>query len=88
MRLTTAALGAMTAAVRGVAEECCRGRLVAVTEGGYDLQALAGSLDAAVTALDGAAVAPHWPSSGIASTRGRESADAAVHALRAFWQIA
>jgi len=88
MRLTTAAFGAMTAALRGVAEECCRGRVVAVTEGGYDLQALAASLDAAVSALDGSPPAPQWPSSGIASARGRESADAAVRALRSHWQVA
>ena len=88
MRLTTSAFGAMTAALRGVAEECCRGRIVAVTEGGYDLQALTASLDSAVAALDGPAAPPAWASSGIASSRGRESADAAVRALRAFWQIA
>ncbi|HEY6213502.1 MAG TPA: histone deacetylase [Vicinamibacterales bacterium] len=88
MRLTTPAFGAMTAALRRVAEECCRGRLVAVTEGGYDLQALAASLDAAVTALADSAPAAAWPSSGIASSRGRESADATARALRAFWQIA
>ncbi|HEV3141149.1 MAG TPA: histone deacetylase [Vicinamibacterales bacterium] len=87
MRLTTAAFGAMTGALRGVAEECCRGRLVAVTEGGYDLQALAASLDSAVTALDGSPSAVRWPSSGIASARGRESADATARALRAFWKI-
>jgi len=88
MRVTAPAFGAMTAALRAVAEECCRGRVVAVTEGGYDLQALAASLDAAVAALDGSPSAPQWPSSGIASSRGRESADAAVRALRPFWQIA
>ena len=41
LRLTTDVFGAMTMALRGVAEECCRGRVVAVTEGGYDLVALA-----------------------------------------------
>jgi acetoin utilization deacetylase AcuC-like enzyme len=87
MRLTTPAFGAMTAALRGVAEECCRGRIVAVTEGGYDLQALAASLDAAVTALAGPPAAPQWPSSGIASDRGRQSADAVVRVLRAFWNL-
>jgi len=84
MRLTTAAFGAMTAALRGVAEECCRGRLVAVTEGGYDLKALAASLDAAVGALAGPPSAVPWPSSGIASTRGHASTDAATRVLRAF----
>ena len=53
MRLTTAAFGAMTMALRRMADECCGGRLVLVTEGGYDLQALAESLEAAVGALAG-----------------------------------
>jgi len=87
MRVTTAAFGAMTAALRRVAEECCRGRIVAVTEGGYDLQALAASLDAAIGALDGSAADPMWPSSGIASSRGRESVQAAKQALTAFWRL-
>ena len=39
MRLTTPAFGAMTSELRRVAEECCEGRMVLVTEGGYDLQA-------------------------------------------------
>ena len=50
MRLTTAAFAAMTLELRAVAEECCRGRIVSVTEGGYDLQALAASLDAVIDA--------------------------------------
>ena len=46
MRLTTPAFAAMTSELRAVAEECCRGRIVATVEGGYDLHALAESLDA------------------------------------------
>src|SRR5689334_19123110 len=48
MRLTTGAFAGMTMELRTVAEECCDGRIVLVTEGGYDLQALAASLDAVV----------------------------------------
>ncbi len=51
MRLTTAAFAAMTMALRRVADECCEGRLVAVTEGGYDLRALRDSLAAVVDVL-------------------------------------
>ena len=40
----TAQFGRLTALVAAAADECCEGRLVAVTEGGYDLAALAGSL--------------------------------------------
>src|SRR5436305_8866225 len=49
----------------------CRGRLIAVTEGGYDLQALGTSLDAVITTLSGPVSPPRWPSSGIASTQCR-----------------
>src|SRR5207247_2924503 len=45
MRVPTPAFGARTMALRNVAEAGCRGRMVLVTEGGYDLQALAASTD-------------------------------------------
>jgi acetoin utilization deacetylase AcuC-like enzyme len=80
MRLTTEAFGAMTMELRAVAEECSGGRIVLVTEGGYDLQALGASINAAAGALAGPLGRPAWPASGIASTRGRESADAARRA--------
>ena len=71
MRLTTAAFGAMTMALRQVADECCDGRIVAVTEGGYDLVAFHDSLISVIDALaaqhsDAAA----WPTSTIRSARG------------------
>jgi hypothetical protein len=60
---------------------------VSVTEGGYDLQALAASLDAVIGAHAAPAAPASWPSSGIASSRG----DAAVAELRPllapFWTI-
>jgi len=86
MRVTTPAFGAMTRELKALADECCRGRIVAVVEGGYDLQALGGSLDAALDALHGAP-AP-WPTSGINSTRGRDAVNAARAALSAFWTFA
>jgi len=87
MRVTTPAFGAMTQALRGVADECCRGRIALVTEGGYDLRALAASLDAAIQAVASLAGAPVWPSSGIASDRGERSADAAGAALSGYWKL-
>jgi acetoin utilization deacetylase AcuC-like enzyme len=77
MRLTTPCFAAMTMALRGVAEECCSGRIVLVTEGGYDLQALAASLDAVAAVLAGPVAAPEWPASGIASSRGRRAVELA-----------
>jgi acetoin utilization deacetylase AcuC-like enzyme len=87
MRLATGSFAAMTAALQAVADECCRGRVVAVTEGGYDLHALAASLDAVIAALLGPPTAAAWPSSGIASDRGRVSADEATRALTPFWRL-
>ena len=87
MRLTTDAFAAMTMELRAVAEECCRGRLVAVTEGGYDLQAFAASLDAVIEAMNGPAAAPRWPSSGMESRRGRACVAAVRPALAAHWTL-
>lgn len=89
MRLTTAAYGAMTADLRRVADECCGGRVVAVTEGGYDLAALADSLRVVVETLGSEQTpAAPWPAPrGVAPARGR-AAVAAVHAaLSRYWQL-
>jgi acetoin utilization deacetylase AcuC-like enzyme len=89
MRLTTDAFAAMTMDLRQVAEECCGGRVVAVTEGGYDLPALADSLQAVVGAL--AADRPDaasWPPPGtVPPVRGRAAAAAARAALATFWRL-
>jgi acetoin utilization deacetylase AcuC-like enzyme len=53
MRLTGPYFGHLTSAIARVADECCDGRVVAVTEGGYDLAALAESLRASIHALEG-----------------------------------
>jgi acetoin utilization deacetylase AcuC-like enzyme len=87
MRLTTGAFGAMTRALRALADECCAGRIVLVTEGGYDLRALAASLDAAVSALTEHDIGPRWRSSGIESDRGRRAVEAARGALEPHWQL-
>jgi acetoin utilization deacetylase AcuC-like enzyme len=87
MRLTTPAFAAMTMALRGVAEECAGGRMALVTEGGYDLEALAASIDAVAQALAGPPGPADWPTSGIASSRGRRAADATKRALARFWKL-
>jgi acetoin utilization deacetylase AcuC-like enzyme len=53
MRVTTPYFGQLTAALVAVADECCQGKVVAITEGGYDLRALGASLAASIDALDG-----------------------------------
>jgi acetoin utilization deacetylase AcuC-like enzyme len=51
MRLTAQGFADLTQIVKAVAEECCRGRLVSVLEGGYGLRALADSVEAHLRAL-------------------------------------
>jgi acetoin utilization deacetylase AcuC-like enzyme len=87
MRLTTPAFAAMTSELRAVADECCRGRIVAAVEGGYDLQALAASLDAAIDSLSGEGQRARWPSTGIASTRGEATVAAVRPVLAPFWTL-
>jgi acetoin utilization deacetylase AcuC-like enzyme len=86
MRVTTPQFARLTALIAAVADECCRGRLVAVTEGGYDLAALAGSLRAAVDVLD--ASTPTDLPAPAGDTRRAEATLAAVRPhLAKFWTI-
>ena len=87
MRLSTPAFAAMTRELHAVADECCRGRIVSVTEGGYDLQALAASLDAAIEQHGAPAASASWPSGGIAPSRGEAAVTALRPMLAPFWTI-
>ena len=87
MRLTSEAFGAMTMGLRRVAEDVCRGRMALVTEGGYDLQALAASLDQTIHALTVPLAEPVWPAATVASTRGRTSVDRVKQAIAPFWKV-
>jgi len=82
MRLTSEAFGAMTMALRLLADECCQGRIVVATEGGYDLRAFRDSLLSVVDVLaaDHAETA-EWPTSAVSSARGAAGIAAAKAAL-------
>ena len=82
MRLTTPAFAAMTMALRLLADECCEGRIVAVTEGGYDLGAFRDSLQSVVDVLGSEhSETAKWPPSVVASTRGAAGIAATKAAL-------
>jgi acetoin utilization deacetylase AcuC-like enzyme len=87
MRLSTEAFGRLTAHVATVADEACAGRVVAITEGGYDLQALAGSLDAAIGVLAGELPLTDFPEPDPAAARGNQCIEAVTPGLRQYWQI-
>jgi acetoin utilization deacetylase AcuC-like enzyme len=87
MRVTTAQFARLTAVVAAAADDCCNGRVVAVTEGGYDLAALAGSLRVAIDVLDGSTALADLP----AATGDTRRAEATLNAVRPhlakFWTI-
>jgi acetoin utilization deacetylase AcuC-like enzyme len=88
MRLTTPAFAAMTLALRGVADTCCDGRLVAVVEGGYDLGAFRASLAGARDALaQPNRSAPQWPTSPASSSRGATAVKAVKAAIARHWSL-
>jgi acetoin utilization deacetylase AcuC-like enzyme len=89
MRLKTAAFAAMTLELRAVADECCRGRIASVTEGGYDLHALADSLDGVIEvhAAPAATSPVAWPSSGVAPSRGQAAVAEIRPLLAPYWTL-
>jgi acetoin utilization deacetylase AcuC-like enzyme len=96
MQVTTEGYRAMLTTLRAAAEGSGAGRLVVITEGGYDLPALGACLDATVEVLAapaasglaaaavGDASPPRASGPGI---RGREAAEAALDVQRPFWPL-
>jgi len=58
INLTTAGYGALAGKLVALAKETCGGRLAASLEGGYNLEALTGSVDEVLKVLDGESPAP------------------------------
>ena len=85
MRLTSPYFGHLTSAIAAVADECCHGRLVAVTEGGYDLAALAESLRASIRALEGDTKESAAPTG--ASPRGEATVKAVLPHVADRWKL-
>jgi acetoin utilization deacetylase AcuC-like enzyme len=87
MCVSTTGFGRLTAMLAAVADQVCGGRLVAVTEGGYDLPALDASLEVMVNVLAGdtsnAALSP--PSE--IGVRGEAARARAMSHLAPYWQL-
>ena len=84
MQVSTDGYGAMTDYVRRLAARCCGGRLAAVTEGGYDLTALAECLDSTLARL--AAGPPRSPAAVAGDTSRADRVIPAVRrALAPYW---
>jgi acetoin utilization deacetylase AcuC-like enzyme len=87
MRVTTQQFGRLTGLISSVADECCEGRMVVVTEGGYDLRAIAGSLRSVIEVLNSTSALGMLPAPDGPTPR----ADAVIAAARThlgeFWTI-
>jgi acetoin utilization deacetylase AcuC-like enzyme len=87
MHLSAAQFARLTARLCRIADACAGGRIALVTEGGYNLAALADSLRAVIGVLaDPAAAAPAEAAAG-GTTRGQAALDAVPPGLRRRWTI-
>jgi acetoin utilization deacetylase AcuC-like enzyme len=87
MRVTTEQFGRLTALLATVADDCCGGRVVAVTEGGYDLKALAGCVRTAIGVLDDQRPDPSPAAPQGATARGTATVDAVRPHLARYWTL-
>jgi acetoin utilization deacetylase AcuC-like enzyme len=87
MRLSVNQFARLTAAITAIADELCQGRVVAVTEGGYDLGGFASCLRAVIPVLNGEASPSDFRRPEGAAPRGRATVDAVVPGLRRYWQL-
>ena len=85
MRLTSAYFGRLMGAIADVADASSQGRLVAVTEGGYDLAGLASSLRASIGALNGDGVSNDEPDG--PAPRGEATIKAVTPHLSKYWKL-
>ena len=84
MRVTVGGFARLTSMLLEAAHRICDGRLVMVTEGGYDLPGLSGSLQAVANVLGG--IATDSPEAKT-TPRARATIDAVVGEQRRFWRL-
>ncbi len=87
MRVSTDQLGRLTALIASVSNECCDGRIVAFTEGGYDLKALAGCLRAVTRVLAGEAATSDFPAPRGSTSRAETTIAAIRPHVGKYWTI-
>lgn len=87
MRVTTRGFGRLLAMLAAVSDEVCGGRVVAVTEGGYDLPALAGSLREMLRVFDGGAPKESGGATSTAAPRGEAALHEVLPRVRRHWTL-
>ena len=96
MRLTADQFARLTATMCAIAEESCNGRVVAISEGGYDLGGFASCLRAVIPVLNGETspagdrapdVSAEAAQAKRSAPRGRATIEAVLPGLRKYWQL-
>ena len=87
MRLSTAGYATLTKALCEAADRHCHGRIVAVTEGGYDLSALKACLESAIAVLDGASMSAPSETPRPATQRSRMAIAQVRSAHSRYWKL-
>jgi acetoin utilization deacetylase AcuC-like enzyme len=86
MRLEAACFGRLTARIVAIAGECCDGRVVVTTEGGYHLKGIADSLRGVIAALEGEEPIAS-PTFGGSAPRGDAAVAAVTPYLASYWPL-
>ena len=86
MRVEAECFGRLTAKIAAIADDCCDGRVVVTTEGGYHLKGIADSLRGVIAALDGSMPAASSPTAASAP-RGEATIAAVKRHLVQYWHL-
>ena len=87
MRLEAECFGRLTAGIATIADDCCDGRMVVATEGGYHLKGIADSLRAVIGALGDAPVETAAAPLAASAPRGDATIAAVKPHLAPYWPL-
>ena len=87
MQLEPGCFGRLTSRIAAIADDCCGGRVVVATEGGYHLKGIADSLRGVISALDDVQPAVEGPPADVDTPRGEAAIAAARQNLSKYWPL-
>jgi acetoin utilization deacetylase AcuC-like enzyme len=86
MRMTTEGYGRLTSQLLAAADELCDGRIVFVTEGGYDTLALRECIEKVIALASGSDTPPAAAPTGVAGARGDATIEKVKRAQALYWR--
>jgi acetoin utilization deacetylase AcuC-like enzyme len=87
MRVEPECFGRLTSRIAAIADDCCGGRVVVATEGGYHLKGIADSLRGVISALDDVQPEVEGPPADADAPRGEAAIAAARKNLSKYWPL-